>query len=282
MTSKSASIFGRTAFAWMILFGCATAPVAAEVEVLVLGTYHLANPGQDVHNVEVDDITSARRQGQLQAVADALAAFVPDKVAVERVSERDDLSLEAFESFGPAVLQDEHSESAQIGYRLADKLELDKVYGIDEQDESINYFPYGRITEYAEGKGESARDRLDDINAQAKRYARAVGRLHAESTIGRTLAWINQPETIQRTFAHWYYGMLELADAKRQPGALLNGRYYLRNARIFTKLASIAQSGDRVVVVFGSGHAYWLRHFVGETPGFSLVEASPYLELAGN
>ena len=282
MTSKSASMSGRAALAWMILFACATTPTVAEVEVLVLGTYHLANPGQDVHNVEVDDITDARRQGQLQAVADALAAFVPDKVAVEHVSERDDLSVKSFESFGPAMLNDERSETVQIGYRLADKLELDTVYGIDEQDESINYFPYGRITEYAEGKDGSAGDRLRDIDARAKGYARAVGRLHAESTIGRTLAWINQPEIIQRTFAHWYYGMLELADAERQPGALVNGRYYLRNARIFAKLVSIAQSGDRVVVVFGAGHAYWLRHFVEETPGFSLVEASAYLELTGN
>ena len=63
MTSKSASMSGRAALAWMILFACATTPTVAEVEVLVLGTYHLANPGQDVHNVEVDDITDARRQG---------------------------------------------------------------------------------------------------------------------------------------------------------------------------------------------------------------------------
>ena len=132
-------MFARAALAWMILFACATTPTVAEVEFLVLGTYHLANPGQDVHNVEVNDITDARRQGQLQAVADAPAAFVPDKVAVEHVSERDDLSVKSFESFGPAMLNDERSETVQIGYRLADKLELDTVYGIDEQDESINY-----------------------------------------------------------------------------------------------------------------------------------------------
>ena len=57
-----------------MLTAVATAP-ADEIEVMVLGTYHLANPGQDLHNVEVDDVTTTDRQRQLEALADALAAF---------------------------------------------------------------------------------------------------------------------------------------------------------------------------------------------------------------
>ena len=36
-------------------------------------------------------------------------------------------------------------------------------------------------------------------------------------------------------------------------------------------------AGDRVIIVFGAGHAYWLRHFVETTPGFELVEPNRYL-----
>ena len=38
------------------------------------------------------------------------------------------------------------------------------------------------------------------------------------------------------------------------------------------------QPGDRVLVVFGSGHAFWLRHFVQNTTGFQLIEPRDYLE----
>ena len=70
---------------------------------------------------------------------------------------------------------------------------------------------------------------------------------------------------------------LQLGDAKTQPGADLNGGWYLRNAKIFAKLQQVAKPGDKIVVVFGAGHGYWLRHFVQETPGFQLVEPGDFL-----
>jgi hypothetical protein len=72
--------------------------------------------------------------------------------------------------------------------------------------------------------------------------------------------------------------LLRLGNATEQPGADLNGAWYLRNAKIFAKLTQIAQPADRVLVVFGSGHAYWLRHFVQNTPGFQLIESDDYLQ----
>jgi hypothetical protein len=57
----------------------------------------------------------------------------------------------------------------------------------------------------------------------------------------------------------------------------LNAAWYHRNAKIFAKLTQIARPGDRVLVVFGSGHAFWLRHLAQNTPGFTLVEPNGYL-----
>ena len=34
--------------------------------ILILGTYHMANPGLDAYNVEADDVLSARRQEEIR------------------------------------------------------------------------------------------------------------------------------------------------------------------------------------------------------------------------
>ena len=76
---------------------------------------------------------------------------------------------------------------------------------------------------------------------------------------------------------NFYYGLLAIGDAKEQPGAELNAAWYQRNARIFAKLVQVARPGDRVIVMFGAGHAFWLRHFVQNAPGFQLIEPRDYL-----
>ena len=56
--------------------------------------------------------------------------------------------------------------------------------------------------------------------------------------------------------------------------------WYLRNAKIFAKLMTVARPGDRVLIVYGSGHNYWLRHFASTTPGYRNVDPTPYLTRA--
>jgi len=47
-------------------------PRPPEVEVLLLGTYHMDNPGRDAVNVEADDVLSADRQSELEQLCDRL------------------------------------------------------------------------------------------------------------------------------------------------------------------------------------------------------------------
>lgn len=258
-----------------IVLALSASTYARDVQVMVLGTYHLANPGQDLHNVEVDDVTADARQRQLEAIADVLVAFAPDRIAVEAVSEREDFSLEAYENFEPGDLREIPNEREQIGYRLAHRLGHDQVYGIDERSEAVDYFPYGKVREFANRTGRSKE--LEGFNNGAAALVETMGRLHADAGIGHVLHWINQPALIQRHQSELYYGLLAYADEQEQPGALLNARYYERNARIFAKLTQVARPGERILVVYGSGHSYWLRHLVSQTRGFELVEPNDYL-----
>ena len=245
------------------------------VRVLILGTYHFGNPGQDLHNMKVDDVRTPEKQADLADIAARLARFNPNKIAVEAISERNDLTAKKFDGFTPETLTKNADERVQIAFRLAHNLGQKSVYGIDEQSDKIDYFPYDKVQAYAKEHGKAAM--LSDLNAQVGAIISKMEADQKTKSIREMLLEQNQPERIDADHYNFYYALLPLGNNQTQPGADLNGNWYLRNAKIFAKLTQIAQSGDRIVVTFGAGHCYWLRHFVRNTPGFVLVEASDYL-----
>jgi hypothetical protein len=60
-----------------------SATIDARPDVLVLGVWHMANPGGHVVNVEADDVLSPRRQSEIAEVMTVLGRFQPTKIAVE-------------------------------------------------------------------------------------------------------------------------------------------------------------------------------------------------------
>ena len=59
------------------------APATARAEVLVLGVYHMANPGRDVFNMQADDVLAPKRQAEIAQLMEVLKKFQPTKIAIE-------------------------------------------------------------------------------------------------------------------------------------------------------------------------------------------------------
>src|SRR5688500_1241575 len=57
--------------------------VPARAEVLVLGVYHMANPGRDIFNMQADDVLAPKRQAEIAQLIKTLETFQPTKIAVE-------------------------------------------------------------------------------------------------------------------------------------------------------------------------------------------------------
>ena len=153
---------------------------------------------------------------------------------------------------------------------------LAEVHGIDEQSDTIDYFPNDKLQGYVEHAGGATKTRFAGLNQQVEAQVAEFAALQRKQSVSALLARMNEPARIRADNA-FYFELLELGDATTQAGAELNGAWYLRNAKIFAKLTQIARPGDRVIVVFGAGHAFWLRHFVENTPGYQLIEPDRYL-----
>lgn len=255
----------------------AQTPEPEPIEVMILGTYHFGNPGQDLHNARIDSVLTPDKQAQLEVVAGGLARFRPTAVAVERVAADQSTLLDhRYPAFTVADLLTNPDERVQIGYRLAHRLGLTRVYAIDEQagEDEPTYFPYEAVHDWAEANGRAA-----DLMAMHALIAAKVADLEQRQrtrNVGSILAFMNGPEPAAEDKA-FHYALMQFGAGDGQPGAVLNGRWFTRNAEIFARLMQAAEPGDRIVVVYGAGHASWLRDMVSTTPGFRLVEPDDYL-----
>ena len=249
------------------------------IEIMVIGTHHFDNPGLDLNNVKADDVLAPKRQHELEALATALVAFRPTKIMVERVAKDPGLTDHAYAAFNPEDLKRVRDERVQIAYRLAKLLGIREVHAIDEQPGAgePDYFPFQAVAGWAKDKGRTGA--LDALMAKGAAAAKDVEGWLSQQSIGEVLGRINRPERVAAEQA-LYYQLLALGDQERQPGADLNAMWYLRNAKIFAKLGLAAKPGDRVIVLYGSGHAYWLRHFASTAPGYRNVDPLPYLQAA--
>lgn len=263
----------------LALIGAAIAfpAAAADTSIMVLGTYHFSNAGMDKANVKADDVTAPARQTELERLTTALAAWKPHKVLVEWQYPQP-FTVPQYRAFKPEDLKTKTNEVIQIGFRLARKLGHADVYGFDEQPGpgEPDYFPFGPVEAFAAAQGQKAE--LDAVFDYFRQQADAQTKAQETQSIPELLLTVNDPSRNTAEHAKGYYGILRFGDGEDQPGAVLNAMWYMRNAKMFAKIGLIAKPGERVLVIVGSGHKYWLEHFAGTTPGFVAVDPRPYLK----
>ena len=153
------------------------------------------------------------------------------------------------------------------------------MQAIDEQPKSgePDYFPFDKLNETATRLGQNSM--IDQANQPIQAWLKAFEAKQKTSTVGDLLIEMNDLSTPAGSM-DFYYQMLRIGDRDAQSGADLNAMWYLRNAKIFSKLMLASKPGDRVLVIYGGGHGYWLRHFASATPGYRAVDPAPYLKKA--
>src|SRR6266478_674348 len=237
------------------------------VKVMIVGLFHMSNPGHDIHNMKADDVLAPGRQAEIEAVTSALAKFRPTKVAAEWPAE---LVAERYPKYLEGTLPPSRNEVVQLGFRLAKTAGLKTANGIDVDGD----FPYQELEAYAKAHGYSAL--LDAQHAVIEESMQSLQRTLAERGISAALRSLNDPEKLKNDNA-FYRTALRIGSGAAQPGVDLLTAWYKRNFLICANLIQLSQPGDRIVVFYGSGHAFLLRQCVAETPGLDLVEPNDYL-----
>lgn len=251
----------------LLLIHTAASAAESPARVVLIGTYHFSNPGQDQANVESVDVTVPQRQAELQAVTDALAAFKPTFVGVEWPAEA---ARAQYAQYLDGSLPPSRNEVVQLGFRLARQAGLEQVHGLDVPGD----FPFEPLSAWANAHGKSAD--LQALMAQAQGITARITALQATHSIGGVLRDMNTPQTLDEA-AGFYAEFLRYGSGEQQPGVELNAAWAKRNFAICARLLQALKPGDRAVVFYGQGHVPPLAACLRSAPGVELVDAAGFL-----
>ncbi len=242
---------------------------STRAEVLVLGVYHMANPGHDIFNTQADDVLAPKRQTEMTQLIDVLKRFQPTKIALER-NYGDKRIATDYADYLVGKHELTRNEIEQIGFRLAKELGHKNVYPTDADGD----FPYQRLVNYAKGSGRSKE--LNEINREFAALVKEQNQYLASHTILETLIYMNSDDKVTKNVG-LHYRMAHLGEPYDWAGADLIADWVRRNMRIYSNVVQLVDSpNERVLVIFGSGHLGWLQQEFDSDPTIRLRKLAEF------
>jgi len=234
----------------------APAQTDARPEILVLGTYHMANPGRDIHNMAADDVLSAKRQLELTQLLEVLKRFKPTRIAIE-ASAGSERTTRDYNEYLAGRYTLTRNENDQLGLRLAKELGHKSVHAVDVDGD----FQYMRVMNYAKANGKTAR--FDSMQARVARRVKQQSDFLQTHTVLETLGRMNSDsaaaEALASDMEFIYFG-----DLWEFAGPDLLTFWFQRNLRIYNRITALIESpSDKILVIYGAGHLGPLRQIIG-------------------
>lgn len=273
----------------------------ASIEVMLLGVYHFDNPGQDKHNLQIDDYLSERRQMEINEVVDMLAQFNPEKILIEQKPS----SQNRIDSLYQAYIQNKlnlmdlergRNEIFQLGFKLARKEKLKRLYCIDANGNWL-----GPYVDFIADTLDMGFYKIDEQKAEVG--IKAINEQFKKNSVKENLIFTNQRKSIIDN--HNYYidvairvkdtvevyftnqERTEVIDDKeyllrsfdfQNIGVELVAEWYKRNFFIYRNILENSQAGDKILIIIGQGHVAILQNLLKDNPKYRVVSPLDYLD----
>ncbi|QNL18933.1 hypothetical protein HXX25_05975 [Hyphobacterium sp. CCMP332] len=239
-------------------------------QVMVLGMFHFTGGGSDYVNSAVDDYFSPQRQAEIDALVVQLAEFNPTKIVVELTPDGEDHFNESYQAYLGGNHELTVNERQQIGMRLAARLGHERLYAADY---SIGMDFDAMMGAAAENGQTHLSDRLPQLMGEIQTLDESLNQ--AGISIGERLRVYNTAEFLA---AHnVYLTLAQMGSVENPAGANEMAGWWGRNLHTFAQIAQLSEPGDRILVIYGSGHKFLLDQFFQDAAEFEWVDALNYL-----
>jgi len=253
-----------------------------QIEVLTLGTFHFNFPNLDVVKTDEEnqiDVLEPVHQKEIELIVEKLMKFKPTKIVIERQPEKQQL----FDSLYKSYLKGEHilnrSEEQQIGFRLAQKMGLSKLYCVDAWGQNFE-----DIKVVVDGVDAIAKDKFMDFFYNnpdsiltSYRNEKPLFKSHG---ILPELRRLNSDEFLKSGLGDYLIGIFkyETKENNQFGPDFVTSWWFNRNLRIFRNIQRIKTNNeDRILVIYGAGHMNLLNIFFDASPEYKLLTVNEYL-----
>ncbi len=254
---------------------------AQQTEVMTLGTFHFDFPNLDVQKVNEENqinVLDPNYQKEIELIVDKLAKFKPTHIVIER----EPYKQKKYDSLYKSYVEGDHelarSEDQQIGFRLAKKLGLKKVYCADE---SARY--YKDVKAVLEGKDSLENKKFMNFfykNLDTLKFSKSE-KLFKSQGILAELKKSNTGNALVKSLGDYLIGVFKYETDENQffGPDFVTGWWFNRNLKIFRNIQKIpTKPNDRILIIFGAGHMNLLNLFFEASPEYKLVSVNKYLK----
>ena len=250
--------------------------------VMILGVFHFDYPGLDAYKEQHQlDVLSEERQQEIDDLFKLLKEYRPTKILLEADRIESDSLLNArYNAYLKKEfdISDRRNEIYQLGFKLAEKMNHDRIYCIDAVPGwcgvDLDWDTFDEDA-YMDSLGQ-----LDKMNRyDYERFYQWADSIKMHISLTEYFKMLNDPKTIDKSHQPYLTEWLLSGAGDNYLGADSLARWYRRNIRIFSNIYDIADfdSEDRMLLIIGSGHVKLLKQMLTDSPDFNYVEINTYL-----
>ncbi len=265
----------------LALFFSSLTAQSSKTEVMTLGVFHFNFPNLDVNKINKSDqidVLEPIFQNEIEGIVNKIARFKPTIVIIERLPSEQPKIDSIFQQYLAGNYQLKRSEEEQIGFRLAKRFGLKKLYCVDEWGNFNN-----KINQILNGKDSIESKKFETYFENNPDKPKRFINDPQFKTIGilASLREYNDEINIRKSLGNYLIGLFKYESQEKDFIGVdfETGRWFSRNLKIFRNIQRIeVNSSDKILIIYGAGHLNLLNYFFDCSPEFMRVNTNNFLK----
>lgn len=264
----------------LVLIAAVTSAQTKQKEVLTLGTFHFAFHNRDVKKIEKNnqiDVLDKKYQDEIRTIVQKISKFKPTVIAIEVDPALQNKIDSLYNCYLKGNYELNREEYQQIGFRIAKKLNLKKLYCVNDWGHH-----YKNIDSLL------ANDTIVQKKFTDFFYKNPdTSLIHYSKDIFKTkgiiaqLKELNNPKNLKKDLGNYLVGTFKYETENNSFFGVdfTTGWWFNRNLKIFRNIQKInTNASDKILVIYGAGHMNLLNIFFNSSPEYKLQRVNKYLK----